>query len=305
MTDTNVENLIINKFLELTSLEAVPKCVKYFDDNKESDTTLESFEAFMPDYENSDYGDIRIINAPALPVLPNFEEDNPETGLPWTEAEKEQAVAKYNQEKVVYDTFFDNRAKIEGPCLTLLITWFRDTYVNYYDTPDGNAEDDALYDAIKRTIPELTTIKRTIKIYDENGEKKDLLVFPNVAFPNMEFIRPTNELGDNTFWYELYFIPAPPNQVELGTQGRSRWVGIMQINVCIPKTWGTEELYARYDEIAKLFRSGLILQDKVMIDEEEKPYSVRIIRTYRSTAVDDDDFYCLPVTIEWRSDLYR
>lgn len=305
MTDTNIENIIINKFLELESIDATPKCVTYFNENKESDNALESFEAFMPDYENSEYGDLRIENAPENPVYPDFSQPNPDTGLPWTTEEKRAAIAEYNQKKAVYDLFFDNRLKVESPKLLDLITWFKDTYINYYHTPEGDPLDDELYDAIKRTVPELTTITRTMKIYNQDGEKVEMPLYPNVAFPNVDFIRPKGPAGDNTFWYELNFIPAPPTQIELGTSARSRWIGLMQINVCIPKTWGTDELYARYDEIAKLFRSGLIITDKIIEEEVEKPYSVRIIKTYRSSAVDDNDFYCLPVIIDWQSDLYR
>lgn len=187
----------------------------------------------------------------------------------------------------------EEKAKIDGPLFMSMVVWFRDTYPEFYKTEKGDPDDDDLYDAIKSVKLELTTIKRIVKIYDETGEEIDYSLFPNVAFPNMDFTRPVDAKGNNTFWYELYFIPAPPTQIELGTTARSRWCGIMQVNVCIPKTWGTEELYARYDEIASKFRSGLILE------------GARITRTYRSAALDDKDSYCLPVTIEWQADLDR
>ena len=130
-------------------------------------------------------------------------------------------------------------------------------------------------------------------MYDDNGEPVEIPLYPEVAFPNEDFKRPIDGNGNNLAWYELYFIPARPTQIELGTKGRSRWFGLMQVNICVPKTWGTQELYQRYDDIAALFKSGLILE------------GVRIVRTYRSSALDDDDFYCLPVTIEWQADLDR
>ena len=50
MTDTFVEQTLINKFLELESLEVISKCHKYFQDNKESEECLPAFERWKPDY---------------------------------------------------------------------------------------------------------------------------------------------------------------------------------------------------------------------------------------------------------------
>lgn len=307
MTDTYVEKLIVDKFLELETLEGTPLCYQYFQDNKESEEPLESFKAFMPDYPEGLTKDDEpeVPELPVKPVLPDFTKDNPETGLPWTEEEIEAAKEKYNQDmdeykekrteyneaEAVHKNWIIERTKIESPLIKQLIEWFIEIYPQYYDTDDGDVEDDRLFDAIKATA--LTTKVRNVKIYNEEGEEEILYMYPHVAFPNEDFNRPKDDLGINDYWYELYFIPAAPNQIELGTTGRSRWVGIMQINVCLPKTWGTEELYERYDEIAKLFRSGLILE------------GVRIVRTYRSTSIDSDDYFCLPVTIEWQADLDR
>ena len=112
--------------------------------------------------------------------------------------------------------------------------------------------------------------------------------YPTVAFPNVAFTKP-----EDGYWYELHFIPAIPIQIELGTQARSRWMGILQVNVCVPKNSGTTPLNDRYENIAKLFRSGLIFN------------GIRIIRTYRTSALDDGDYYVMPVSIEWQADLDR
>ena len=82
-------------------------------------------------------------------------------------------------------------------------------------------------------------------------------------------------------------------QIELGEEARSRWVGIFQVNICVPKTWGRREITARYNELAALFRSGININ------------GVRVEKTFRTSALDDDDFYCLPVTISWWADLDR
>ena len=307
MTDTYAERLITDKFLELEDLQGVPSCYQYYQNNKESDEPLESFEAFMPEYPAGAKAEDEpeVPGEPKKPVLPDFTKDNPETGLPWTDEEikavKEQyeidleeykaKCKEYKDAIALHNKWEKARAIIDSPLIRNLIEWFTETYPPYYDTDEGNEEDDKLFNAIKETS--LTTKDRTVKIYNEEGEEEDFKLYPHVAFPNEDFERPKDDLGLNDYWYELYFIPAEPNQIELGTKGRSRWVGIMQINICLPKTWGTEELYARYDEVAKLFRSGLILE------------GVRIIRTYRSTSINDDDYFCLPVTIEWQADLYR
>lgn len=112
--------------------------------------------------------------------------------------------------------------------------------------------------------------------------------YPEVAFPNMNFERP-----DDGYWYELYFLPGQPVQVELGTEGRNRWVGVLRVNVCTPKNSGIESANDRYELIAKHFRSGLYIN------------GVRIIRTSRSSAIEDGDYYVLPVDISFWADLDR
>lgn len=119
-------------------------------------------------------------------------------------------------------------------------------------------------------------------------ETEPVYEYPEVSFPNMAFKRP-----DDGYWYELFFIPARPVQIELGTEARSRWVGILQVNVCVPRNSGTEPLLDRYDGIASLFRSGLVLD------------GVRVVRTYRTSAQDDGDYYVMSVSIEWQADLER
>lgn len=241
MTDSYVEKLLINKFLEIASVEATPKAYQYYQDNKENPDCLESFKAFQPEY----------------PAGATDEE----------------------------------KSKIDGPLILELITWFKDIYPQYYKTEHGTEEDDLLFEDIKNV--EISDIRRTIKIYDDKEDFVELNMYPNVAFPNSSFIRPQGDDGNNINWYEIFFIPGRPVQIELGTTGRSRWVGVMQVNICIPKEWGTDELLDRYDEVAKLFKSGLIIE------------GVRIARTYRSVSLDNDDYYCLPVSIEWQADLDR
>ena len=111
--------------------------------------------------------------------------------------------------------------------------------------------------------------------------------YENVSFPNKTFKRPKG------MWFDLAFINDRPNQWELGTSGRSRWIGIMQINVCYPKGVGTEGIEDAFERIASHFRRSSIHD------------GIRIKRTYRSSARLYDDFYAVPVSIEWEADLDR
>ena len=121
--------------------------------------------------------------------------------------------------------------------------------------------------------------------------------------PNIAFERP-----DDLYWLDFFFIPAEPFQQELGTGGRNRWRGILQINICVPLNeattdvsgetedediFGTSAMDKCYNDIARVFRRGVIFN------------GIRIHKTYRNTSAMQfyDDFCALPVTIEWQSDL--
>jgi len=125
-----------------------------------------------------------------------------------------------------------------------------------------------------------------VKLNDEDESEE--YTYPEVALPNETFTRP-----EDGYWYELNPIPGKPVQIELGSEARSRWAGIFQVNICVPRNSGREALNDRFEAVAALFRSGLIIE------------GVRIRRTYSSSALEDGDFRVLPVTIEWWSDLDR
>lgn len=133
-----------------------------------------------------------------------------------------------------------------------------------------------------KTLPGLEIEKET------DGSGNEILSYPEIAFPNKSFERPKDG-----YWYELYFLPAEPVQVELGSEARSRWSGVLQVNICVPKDDGIVPLNSRYDKVAALFRSGSIID------------GVRIRRSYRTSALDDGDYYVMPVSIEWQADLDR
>ena len=191
-----------------------------------------------------------------------------------------------NEEKLVKQYFVTHKGDLEayGKDEEEFYEWYK-TYVSLPLT-ERNDEDDSLI----RTIQKETLTPEAKR--DENG---DFIYsnFPNVAFPNYPFEKPKDEDGLNFAWYELFFITNEPMQIELGEEARSRWVGIFQVNICVPKTWGRREINARYNELATLFRSGININ------------GVRVEKTFRTSALDDDDFYCLPVTISWWADLDR
>lgn len=111
--------------------------------------------------------------------------------------------------------------------------------------------------------------------------------YENVAFPNSTFTRP------NGMWYEVAFIGDRPWQSELGTHGRSRWSGIMQISICYPKGIGIQGIEDAFERIATHFYRGSFHD------------GVRIRRVYRSSARMYDDYYSVPVSVEWEADLDR
>jgi len=186
--------------------------------------------------------------------------------------------------KKYYSENEEELSKVEAwKTLETFVSWVK----TYNDLPESehNEDDDLIIEDIKST-----TIVNEDKFLNDNIIYEN---FPSIAFPNIKFERPKDDDGNDRAWCELYFLSQAPLQIELGSTARSRWVGILHINVCIPASWGTNEANAMYDEIASTFRSGLIIE------------GVRIVRTYKTSALSDDDFYCLPVTVEWTADLER
>lgn len=108
---------------------------------------------------------------------------------------------------------------------------------------------------------------------------------------------------DDLFWLDFFFIPSEPFQQELGTGGRNRHKGIMQINICVPydadisedddDVIGTSPMDICADDIARVFRRGVIFN------------GIRIVKFSKDSSALQmyDDFCCLPVSIYWEADL--
>lgn len=117
--------------------------------------------------------------------------------------------------------------------------------------------------------------------------KDDNTVTLNVIEPNETASRPENSL-----WFEIFPLHAPPSQQELGTTGRNRWNFGLQVNINSPKDRGTYEIEEAYDFIAGNFKRGDIFN------------GIRVLQTAsRSSARIQDDFYSVPVTIMVQADL--
>lgn len=100
-------------------------------------------------------------------------------------------------------------------------------------------------------------------------------------------------------WYELHFIPAQPVMAEIGHNAMNEWKGIFQVNICVLKSIKTitpdigvkEYVDNAYVSIAEVMKRGVI-KDRVHIT------GVGI-----SSAIDNDDYYSVPVSVSWYANL--
>lgn len=126
--------------------------------------------------------------------------------------------------------------------------------------------------------------KPFIKTEEVNGEE----IIKNVALPNENFTRPAD--GN---WFEIDFITNPPTTKELGVDARTRWRGVMQIAICVPKNTGRDALNARYNKIHDLYM------------KENQFNGIRVIRVFKTSALDAGDYYIVLASVEWQSDLNK
>lgn len=257
MTDSYVERVLINKFVELASSNLVAKCKTYYYENKDkSDEELPEFfvEQFKPEYE---------------PGATDFEK------------QKEDSIRLY----------FGTEES------TSLVEWMK-LYAEYYQETESEywtEKEDILYSEVMSIVIDVSVdkeLRKTMELIDSEGNKVSIPLY-SIVFENSSTERSAVSEDFTTGWYEVYFTPTAPNQIELGTDGRNRWTGFLQINICVPTNWGTSEMLYRYDEIASLFRQGLIIN------------GVRIYRVYRGPNMTESDFTWCPVTVEWQADLDR
>lgn len=113
-------------------------------------------------------------------------------------------------------------------------------------------------------------------------------VVTNVAVPNENFTRPAD--GN---WFEIEFLTNKPMHGEIGVNARTRWNGIMQVSICVPKNTGREALNTRYNKIHDLYM------------KENQFNGIRVNKVFKTSALDAGDFYVVIVSVEWQSDLNK
>ena len=104
---------------------------------------------------------------------------------------------------------------------------------------------------------------------------------------------------DSGCWYELHFLPAQPVMAELGRNAMNEWSGIFQINICVLKTirtitpqFGVQDYVDNaYESIAEVMKRGVI-KDRVHITGIGK-----------SSAIDNGDYYSVPISVSWYANL--
>jgi hypothetical protein len=108
----------------------------------------------------------------------------------------------------------------------------------------------------------------------------------NIAFPNIPFVPPSNKQ-----YFVLAHLPGEPNPAGMGTEAEERFDGLYQIDICSPLGKGEDEVNAKYEAIAKLFRRGAIFG------------RVLIRKTYRAQTRTEDDIYVMVIRVEWSANL--
>lgn len=112
-----------------------------------------------------------------------------------------------------------------------------------------------------------------------------LTSLPPVAWENINYTP-----SSTTLYLRPTILPAPTAQASLGDSGRDLHEGIFQIDVFIPDGSGRSTWP---DSIADHFKRGTILT--------QNGVTVRIKNASIGTAFKDENFYQVPVTIDYQS----
>ena len=135
---------------------------------------------------------------------------------------------------------------------------------------------------------------------DGNGGKESLFhinskgEYEDINYEFEPFTRPSYGV-----WYELHFIPSQPLMAEIGHSAMNEWSGIFQINICVLKTirtitpqFGVKDYVDNaYASIAEVMKRGVI-KDRVHIT------GIGI-----SSAIDNGDYYAVPISVSWYANL--
>lgn len=135
---------------------------------------------------------------------------------------------------------------------------------------------------------------------DDGHGGRESLFLPDKSDINYEFEdfhRPDPSVTG--CWYELHFLPAQPTMAEIGRTAMNEWTGVFQINVCVPKTirtytpeYGVQDYVDNaYVSIAEVMKRGVI-KDRV-----------HITGVGRTSAIDNEDYYSVPISVSWYANL--
>jgi hypothetical protein len=108
----------------------------------------------------------------------------------------------------------------------------------------------------------------------------------NVAYENAEY-EPTIGTG----YLRETLLPAESEQAELGTDGRNRLTGIYQISVFEEVGKGSGAAETKAETLMEAFKRGITLTANGL--------TVRVDKAWRSPAIQESDWYHVPVSVSW------
>jgi hypothetical protein len=114
----------------------------------------------------------------------------------------------------------------------------------------------------------------------------NLVQATNVAYENAEY-----EPESGTGYLRETLLPAEPEQAELGTDGRNRLTGIYQISVFEEVGKGSGDAETKAETLIAAFKRGTTLTANGL--------TVRIDKAWRSPAIQEKDWYHVPVSVRW------
>ena len=145
----------------------------------------------------------------------------------------------------------------------------------------------------------LISIFESTTVDDGKGNKVSLFTkkdkkYIDIKYEFEDFQRPTTGV-----WYALHFLPAQPTVKELGQDGMNNWTGVFQIDVCVLKSirtktpkYGVKDYFdSAYAAIAEVMKRG-VYKDRV-----------HITGIGNSSAIDNGDFYSMPISVTWYCNL--
>lgn len=87
-------------------------------------------------------------------------------------------------------------------------------------------------------------------------------------------------------------LPARSTQISLGTVGKDLFEGLYQVDIFIPQDGGTATVNALVDAVLTQFARGTRLVNGAV--------TVEIMNSWREVGSRIENFYSVPVTVEWR-----